>query len=129
MTNHVLALGSALYSTLNTAGTIPVYYNLAPQNTSPPYAIFQPQSLGVEDYNFGNTRFTYTLYTLKVVDNKLYPTNNWILFEHLDNAIQHNNLTVTGFQTLRCTRDSLIEFRDNEKFWHCGSIYKIDLHS
>lgn len=128
--NHIQALGSALYSRLNTQGTISIYYQLAPQNTSPPYAIFQPQSPGVDEYAFGSTESNLVscVYTLKVVDDSTWPSNGWSLYQHLDTAIQGFEISVSGYDTLRVQRESSIEFRDQEDNWHCGGLFRIDLH-
>jgi len=130
MTNHVLALGSALYSRLNSQGTVDVYYNLAPQNTPPPYAVIQPQSLGVDSYVFGDTdsNTISCLYTIKIIDDNRFPFNAWSIYQHLDTALQNYNLSITGYDLLRVNRDSSIELRDEQKFWNCGSLFRIDLH-
>ena len=128
--NHILALGSALYSRLNTEGTVDVFYNLAPQGKEPPYCIIQPQSLGVDEYVFGSTdsNTVSSLYTIKVVDSALWPFNGWSIYQHLDTAIQGFELSITGYDSLRCNRESAIEYRDAQKFWHCGSLFRIDIH-
>ena len=128
MTNHTLALGSALYSRLS-SGTIPVYYYVAPQNTKPPYGIIQSQSPGIDDYVFGSTD-TNTVecyYTIKVISKDVWPSIAWGLYNELDSLIQGYTLSPTGYTSLRCERNSTIEYQDREKFWHCGSIFKIEL--
>lgn len=128
--NHILALGSALYSRLNTEGTVAVYYNLAPQNTEPPYCIIQAQSPGVDSYVFGSndSNTISCLYTIKVINDGRYPFNAWSIYQHIDTALQGYELNTTGYDTLRCNRESTIEYQDEHKFWHCGSLFRIDLH-
>lgn len=129
MTNHILALGSALYSRLNSQGTVDIFYGLAPQGQATPYCIIQTQSSGVDDYVFGSTDSSSVscLYTVKIVDNSNWPTNGWSIYQHIDTALQGFNLSVTGYSTLRCNRESSIEYRDEQKFWHVGSLFRIDL--
>lgn len=131
MSNHILALGSALYSRLNSQGTIDIYYQLAPQNTTPPYGIIQPQSPGVDtEYVFGDSdsNIIEAIYTVKVITKDTWPYTAWSLYQHFDTAIQGYPITVTGYDLQRLTRESAIEFRDQQDYWHCGSLFKIVLH-
>jgi hypothetical protein len=125
MANDFAALGSALYARLGTAGTVGVYYALAPQGGTPPYCIIQRQA-GVDEYTFTDGGVS-TDYVVKIVSNRQWPNEAYQVYTHIHDALQDAPLTVTGFQLLRCRRRSTIEYREPEGFWHVGGIYRIDL--
>ncbi len=130
MANDAAAIGSALYSAIGGAGTVVgvnLYYGLAPQGSAPPYAIFQRQD-ALDDYRFGDYRDVSTDYVVKVVSNRGFPTEARTHYERFDTALQDASLSVSGFQLIRCRRMTQIEYRDGDGFWHCGGIFRVDIH-
>lgn len=119
------ALGSALYSAIDTATTLNVYQGLAPQGGTPPYAVFNLQD-GRDEYTFNSRAFS-AQYTVKVVSNKLWPGEAQAAYDTLHQTLQDSALTVTGCTVQRLRRESIIEYQDPDRFWHVGAIYRIDL--
>lgn len=142
MTNSFSAIGSALYSRLGTVsytytgnGTVPItstlgtYYALAPQNptTNPPYVIVQMAS-ALDDYAFGDYHSESMDYIVKVVSDRMWPTAQaYGIYGQTHDALQDAPLTVAGNQLMRCRRTSRIEYMDNEKYWHVGGLYRLDV--
>jgi hypothetical protein len=116
--------GSAIYSTLNTAGTVPVYDTLGPQGTQPPYAVYQLQA-AVDDYTFTSSEFSADV-TVKVLSNRTWPGESRIVYGHLHDALQDAGLSIPGFSAMRCRRTSRIEYQDSDLYWHSGGIYRVD---
>ena len=128
MPNDFTAMGSAIYSTLNAAGTVSVYYALAPQGGTPPYAIFQ-RSSATDTYHMATGQSGVEAdYVVKVVSNRHYPGEAHEVYGHLHAAMQDAALTVSGYSSLRCRRATSLEYRDEEGFWHVGGSYSIDIH-
>lgn len=126
MANDFTAMSSALYSVLNAAATVDVYYALAPQGSTPPYTIFQ-RSAAVDDYTFTSAGVSAD-YIVKVVSNRNWPGEAMEVYGHIHSAMDDATLTISGYSHLRCRRDSSLEFRDDEGFWHVGGIYSVDIH-
>jgi hypothetical protein len=127
MANDFTALGSALFARLNNQGTVGVYYGLAPQGGTPPYCIIQRQA-AVNEYTFGTAGGgVSTDYMVKIVSNRNWPGEAYQVYTHVHNAMQDAPLTVTGFTLLRCRRQSTIEYRDTDGYWHVGGLYRLDL--
>lgn len=121
-----LALGSALYTALDTASTVNVYYALAPQGSATPYCIFQRQT-GVHEYTFGTSETVSTDYVVKVVSNRTWAGEAQTIYDGIHTTFNDSVLTVTGYQALRCRRNATIEYRDPDGFWHVGGIYRVDV--
>ena len=126
MSNIITALGSAIYSVLS-AGTVPVYHTRAPQGAKPPYAVFAAENHGVNEYTFTSESISAD-YSVKAVSKALWPKEAAEVWEYLDSLMQDANLSVSGWQNLRCRRASVFLYPDDERFWHAGGIYRIDLH-
>lgn len=123
--NDFAALGSALYGYLGTACTVPVYYALASQGGTPPYAIIQRQS-AVDEYTFTDSGVS-TEYTIRVVSNRVWPGEAYLVYGSLHSVLENAPLLATGFTVLRCRRRSTIEYREPSGYWNVGGIYRIDL--
>jgi hypothetical protein len=121
------ALGSAIYSTLDTATTLPVYQAIAPQGTTTPYVVFNRQDAR-DEYTFAGGHGIAADYLVKVVDNGTWPTPAQVAYDTLHNAINDAVPTYTGMAALRFRRDALIEFRDRAGYWHVGGIYRVEVH-
>ena len=100
MANDFTAMSSALYSVLNAAATVDVYYALAPQGSTPPYTIFQ-RSAAVDDYTFTSSGVSAD-YIVKVISNqKSIPAiygyiEIWVNFNAntCSNRKRHSNRTI-----------------------------------
>lgn len=126
MANDFIAMGSALASYLGTAGTVAVWYALAPQNTQPPYCIVQRQA-ATDEYTFTDNGVN-TLHVVKIVSNRNWPGEAYQIYTHIHEALTDAPLNVgTAFKLLRCRRSNTIEFQDPSKYWHVGGVYRIDL--
>src|SRR5210317_2039147 len=112
MANDFTALGSAIYTVLNAAATVNIYYALAPQGGTPPYAIFQ-RSAAADNYHFASGGVNAD-YVLKVISNRNWPSEAQEIYGHLHDAFDDSALSVSGYTYLRCRRDSSLEFRDDE---------------
>lgn len=122
---HAL-IGSAVYSVLS-AGTVPVYHSLAPQETGLPYAIMQPQQPGVDAYTFGAGREISADWVVKIISDRQWPGQAINLFSYVDGLMQDAALSVAGWSVLRCRRVSAIQYVDPDRFWHVGGVYRVDL--
>lgn len=119
------ALGSALYSAIDTATTLNVYQGIAPQGGTPPYALFSPQTMR-DDYTF-NTRGVSASYQIKVVSAKQWPSEAQTAYDAMHATLQDSVPTVTGYYVQRLRRESVIQYQDSDRFWHVGGIYRIDI--
>jgi hypothetical protein len=126
MANDYTALGSAIYSVLNAAGTVDVHYALAPQGSTPPYCIFQ-RSTAADDYTFTSSGVSAD-YIVKVVSNRNWPGEAQEVYGHIHTAMTNAALSVSGYTLIRSRRDTSVEFRDEDGFWHVGGIYNVDIH-
>lgn len=126
MANDMMAVGSALYNALGgTAATPTVYYALAPQGSTPPYTIVQRQS-GVDEHTFSEQGVS-AAYVVKVVSNRIWPGEAWTAYGTVHASLDNVQLTVSGYSALRCERINTIEYLDNERFWHVGGLYRVDI--
>jgi hypothetical protein len=125
MANDIPALGSAINSVLDTAGTVNVYWALAPQGGTPPYCIFNRQA-AADGYTFSSHNVTAD-YLVKVISNRQWPSEAAQIYSHLHAAIQDAALTVTGYTALRCRRTATLEYMDSEHYWHVGGIYRVEI--
>lgn len=119
-------LGSAIYSTLDSATTLAVYQAIAPQGTATPYVIFNRQDAR-DEYTF-NSHGIAADYLVKVVDNGTWPTPAQRAYDAIHATINDATPTYSGMAALRFRRDALIEFRDNAGYWHVGGIYRVEVH-
>ncbi len=118
------AIGSALYTACDNASTVPVYYGIAPQGSVCPYIIINRQA-AIDEYTF-TSRSISADYQVKVISDRLWPTQAATLYDALHTGIQGRALTITGYSALRCERESTIEYRDTGGFWHVGGLYRIE---
>lgn len=128
MINPYMAMGSALYYYLSQVGTIPVYGNEASQGSAYPYIRFARLSETFE-YTFTSAAIAGD-YVVEIVSNRTYPDDEaYPLWTHVGTAMQNAPLQITGYRLKRCEARSLVEYRDNEKFWHVGCTYRIEAHA
>lgn len=120
------AIGSALYTALGgTAGT--VYNGLAPQGTAPPYTVFSRQD-ALDEYTFTSNAVSAD-YVVKAISNRTWPSSEaYGIYATKHALLQDAALTVTGYTALRCRRQTTLEYRDADGYWHVGGVYRIDIH-
>jgi hypothetical protein len=131
MANDFTAIGSAVYSRLGSVGTVSVYQDLAPQGAAVPYCVFQRQT-ATDDYVFGPGQGTAAIveaiYTVRVVSNRYNAAEAQIVYGgNTHPAMQDAPLSVTGYTVLRCRRESIIQYQDNDKYWHVGGLYRLEV--
>lgn len=124
MGNTFSAFASALYSYLDTASTANIYYALAPQNTQPPYVVIKRVTSN-DEYTFTSQGID-TQYSIKAISNRNYPLEATALYESIHTILQNANLTISGYNLIRCERSSEFDYQDNEQYWHVGGIYNIE---
>jgi len=138
MANDFALVGSALMGRLGTVqytyttnsgtaitGSVNVYNMMAPQETHPPYIVFQHAASG-DEYAFG-ARGESLDYIVKVVSNRAYPgAQAYPIYATAHNHLQDAPLSITGATLLRCRRQSRFEYRDEKGYSHTGGIYRID---
>ncbi len=124
MANDIAAFGSALYGHLDNAATVPVYMALAPQGSTPPYCVMQRMAAN-DSYTF-TSHEVKSRYAVKVVSNRQWAGEAINIYSHIHEAMQNANLSITGFQLLRCERETTIEYIDPDRYWHVGGVYRIE---
>jgi len=122
--NNLLLMGSALYSYINTQGTITTYYQKAPQSAQPPFVIVSFVS-ATDDYTFDSNGMNAD-YFIKVVGSKVFPESTISLYGAVHDLIQDAPITITGNNLLRIRRESIMQYQDSEDFWNVGGLYNLD---
>lgn len=117
-------IGSALYTLLDSATTLPVFYGVAPQGSVPPYIVFNRQS-GVDEYTFTSHGID-AKYLVKVVTLEPWPTGAERTYDAIHTAVQDKG-TVSAGQLLRLRRANTIEYRDAKDAWHVGGLYDVEV--
>lgn len=121
-----VVLGSALYAAVDAATNTPVYYGLVPQGSAFPAVTINRQS-GIDVYTFDSEGVS-TDYQIKVLSNREHPYEAALIYDALHNGINNKHLSLTGMTALRLQRQTQIEYRDLDGYWHIGGIYRVDAH-
>ena len=125
MANSFTAFASAVYTALGgTAATPAAYYGVAPQETIPPYTIFQRMTAS-DEYTFDGAGLGAD-YMIKVISDRQWPGKAYDAYGTVHTNIQNAALTITGYTALRCERQTTIEFQDDDRYWHVGGIYRVE---
>ncbi len=119
------AIGSALYTLLDAATALNVYYGVAPQGSVPPYVVFNRQTAR-DEYTFSGHGVNAS-YLVKVVTLETWPTGAERTYDALHNAVQDGTVSVSGYTLLRLRRTSTVEFQDNKDAWHVGGLYAVEV--
>lgn len=128
MANYLDPIDAAIYTALGgDSADPPVFYALAPQGTPAPYIIYQLQD-GVDERTFTDAGFMAE-YMVKAVSRDLWPTEARSVYAEAHEALEGTQLTVDGFNALRCERRNVFEFPDGESFWNVGGVYRIQVWS
>jgi hypothetical protein len=128
-------LRAALYERLRTtsnlgsllSGTAAIYDTLAPQETDPPYVVFQQQS-SVDARTMGGRAWESALYAVKGVTAEHSAAAAGSIAARIDQAIEGLPLTVTGATNLYLRRESKLSYSEvtrGEVFRHEGGIYRV----
>ncbi len=125
MANDFGALGSALYTLLDNASTAPVYNLVAPQGTVWPYVVFQRQD--AQDEHTFDSAGVNADYVVKVVGKDQFPTALERMYDGIHAVIDGAGMPVTGYNLLRMERQTTIEYRDTDMFWHVGGLYRVEI--
>lgn len=121
----IITLGSALYSMLDAASTVPIYYGIAPQGSACPFIIADREG-ATDDYAFAGGHTIDATYTVLAVSDKQWPTEAANLYESLHAAIDGSNPNVgSGFSVILFRRESTTQYRDNDGYWFVGGTYRL----
>lgn len=120
----VLSLGSAVYNTV-ASGTLPAFYHLAPQSQNPPYAEVILLS-GIDDYTFDDKGFNAS-FLVKVISDRQFPLEAIQAYDTVHGILQDASISFTGYSVIRIRRESIVNYQDNERFWHVGGNYNFEV--
>ncbi len=137
--NSFAAVGSAIYGRLGTVvytynvggtatvtGTLGTYDSLSAQGAATPYVIFQLQT-SVDEYAFGAEHGESLDVVLKSVTNRQWASQQgFTIYDTAHHALQDAPLMVSGADLLRCRRQSRLQYRDRDGYWHVGGVYRLD---
>jgi hypothetical protein len=123
-----LAATSALTSLL-AAGTASVFETLAPENTDPPYVVFQEQAPSTPQRTLARgIGYENALYTVKVITQSLSMKTAGEIADQIDAALDNATLTMTGYTVMsihRIQNVSYPEFVEGKRFNHRGAVYRL----
>ena len=132
MANLRVNLDTAIYTVLNVEAVVNeaiggVFNSLAPQDTSPPFVVFQAMSK-VDDYFAFTGRGGSAIYMVKAIDRSPWPKSAGDIDTQIDSVMQDASLSITGHALLSCRRESdiyLVENQDGVIYQHIGGLYRI----
>jgi len=125
---------AALYTTLNAgtaltallARTDGIYDTQAPDGAVLPYVVFSHQAGGPENVDPNNLE--QNVWYVRAYDDTRFKDATEI-FEQIDTLLNKVNISITGFNTLRCVREEnvrILETLPNKtKIWGVGGMYRI----
>ena len=111
---------------VHTAAPGGVFNIVAPHGTRPPYVVFQAISK-VDDYSFAS-RYAEAIYQVKAVSRSAWPKEAADIDDDIDTALQDKVLTITGYTSLLCRRESDFYLMEDigGVFWqNVGGVYRI----
>ena len=123
MTNFLLA-GSAIFNKL-TGGTIPVFYQLAPQAQSPPFVEIVFMS-GMDERTFTDKGLN-TTFLVKVISDRQYPLQAIQAYGGIHDLLEDAVITFDDYNLLMIRRESIVQYQDPDRFWHVGGNYNLDI--
>ena len=132
MANLRVNLDTAIYDTLNVEAvpneaTGGVFNGIAPQDTEPPFVVFQAMSK-TDDYFAFTGRGGSAVYMVKVIDRNIWPKAAGDIDTQIDSVMQDASLSITGHALLMCRRESdiyLVEDQQGVVYQHVGGMYRI----
>lgn len=123
--NDYGALGSAIYTLVDSATTLGVYNERAPQGSVPAYVVFQRQDAN-DTHTFTSSGVAAD-YVVKVVSNAYWPGSAQFTYDTIHRAIDGNLGSVNGFTLQRFERQATIQYQEPSGFWHVGGIYRVEV--
>jgi len=123
MTNILLA-GSAIYNAADSATSLPVYFQLAPQSQNPPFVEVSFVS-GMDERTFTDKGLN-CIYMVKVVSDRQFPLEAIQAYDDLHSILEDSAITFNDYSLLRIRRESIIQYQDPERFWHIGGNYNLE---
>lgn len=124
--------GASSLTALLNAGTASVYHRQAPENADPPYVIFGKQArTPVRVVGGGAVAWEDALYLVKAVDASPSALNAGSIASRIDETLDRASLSVTGYTSLACHRDSDVDYVENapggQVIQHRGALYRIQV--
>lgn len=125
-----LSAASGLTSLLSGGTADPsIYPGIAPENTDPPYVVYQPQSPSTPVHTMGGVALENALYTVKAVVASREMASAGTIADQIDSALNDQALTVSGHTHLLCRRVQDIDYPETapggQVLQHRGAVYRI----
>lgn len=125
-------LDAAIMDTLNVASLLTlatggVYNSVAPQETEPPYVVFQAMSEVDDDYSFSG-RGEDAVYMAKAISRSPWPKEANTINTQINALLQDATLSITGYAQLLCRRTEAVfmdEDLGGDTYTHIGGMYRI----
>lgn len=121
---NALAGSAALVSAL---GGTAIYQWIAPENSDPPYVIFNQQS-GTPVHTFGGVAIENDVYTVRAVTAGPSAAQAGTIAGLIDAALADKPLSITGFNHLFLRRVSDVDFPElvsGIRYSHRGATYRV----
>ncbi len=119
-----LQAGTALTARL--AGTTSIYSDQAPDNATFPYIVFNHQGGGPD--NIAPVNLENNLWYMRVYSTTSQKDATEI-FDLADQRINRVALTISGYKTFWCNRETNIRLVENlpsgERIFSCGGVYRV----
>ena len=117
--------GTALTSLL--ASATAVFNWLGPENTDPPYVVFNSQS-DVPVYTLSGVAYENTIYTVKGVTLGPSAAAAGAIATQIDLALNDQTLTISGYTQMYMRREQAIDYPEvvaGQRYHHRGAMYRI----
>lgn len=131
------AADTAIYTTLSADSTLTtllggtaIYRALAPQNTDPPYVVFQTQSPSVPERVLSGVAYENALYTVKAVVESHSAASAGTIAARVDTLLDGPVLSFgTAYTQMRVTRVQSVDYTElapgGQLLQHRGGIYRV----
>lgn len=124
--------GASSLTTLLAAGTASVYHRHADENANPPYVVFSKQArTPTRVVGGGAVAWDDALYLVKAVVESPSALLAGSIAARIDETLDRASLTVTGYTSLSCHRDSDVDYEEagpgGQIIQHRGALYRIQL--
>lgn len=121
---NALAGNSALTTAL---GGTAIFQWMAPQNTDPPYVVYNKQA-GTPQHTFGGVAYENDLYTVRAVTAGPSASQAGTIARLIDAALADKALTITGYAHLFLRRVSDVDYPEvvaGQRHQHQGAMYRV----
>lgn len=109
-----------------------VYHFFAPQGTEFPYVVFNTQTPSTPVRTLSRVAYENIVYQVQGVTKDPSAAGCGDIATQIDAAMSAAPLTVAGFQHMRCTRESdvdYVEVVDGVRYNHRGALYRVQVTS